>query len=110
MAEPDTVRSKDELLADLGHDELPKGWKGGESRHTGGNLWLREFVNESEQVRVVYSLEESEPGVGLDSVQWDEELETWIPQNTLAEKSAPETDEEKFAAAIDLMQNFEKYR
>jgi len=104
MVEPDTLESIDELLTRTDYDELPLGWTGGEAKHSGGGIWIREFTNEDRQLRVTYGLSGNSPGVGIDDIKWDDGYEMYIPTDTLKSVSSPDTDAKKFAAAIDLMQ------
>lgn len=103
MVNTDSLQSKDELLADNDADELPSAWDGGEAWHSGGGIWVREFTNEDRELRVTYSLSDNQPGVGLDAISWDDSLEMYLPDETLATNQSPETDANKFSAALEFM-------
>ncbi|AUX09263.1 hypothetical protein AArcSl_1634 [Halalkaliarchaeum desulfuricum] len=109
-AKPDSAQSKEELLAAAGRDTLPDGWDGGKAYHSGGGIWIRQFTNEERELQVTYSLQDGTPGVGLDEITWDADLETWLPEDTIATEPDPATDAEKFEAALKFMQTPEEYQ
>ncbi|WP_420182091.1 hypothetical protein ACNO8S_13600 [Haloarcula sp. KBTZ06] len=108
MVDHETLNSLDDLFMETEHDKLPVGWTGGEAKHSGGGIWIREFTNEDRQLRVTYGLSGNSPGVGIDDIKWDDGYEMYIPTDTLESVSSPDNDEEKFAAAMDLMQRANK--
>lgn len=105
MMSPNRSFPTKEDLIESTDAEIPEGWEGGEAYHTGGNIWVREFTNDEEDLRVTYSLSGNEPGVALEAVAYDEGLGMLLPVEVLEENEDPETDEEKFAAAVDLIKS-----
>jgi len=84
--------------------EVPEGWTGGNVWHSGGGIWVREFQNDDLELRVTYNLDDSEPGVGLESIEYCNEYDYHIATELVEHKSEPKTDREKFEAAVELME------
>lgn len=84
--------------------EVPVGWTGGETAHTGGGLWAREFLNRGEGLRVGYSAHEEHPDVYLERVEWVDHRQAWELVEIVDEVEAGHQDAEKFRTAVRLME------
>lgn len=61
------------ILDDAPEDEdLPGDWEGGAVRHTGGNIFNREYLNDEKQLKVVYDPRMFQHGVSLERFEWAE--------------------------------------
>lgn len=105
-----THKALSELLEELDIKTLPDGWSGGEARHTGGGIWVREFVHDSRGLRIVYNLSDEEPGVGVEQVRYDDEIGDWYPEEVIEEFPEPETDILKFYTAKNAMESANRGR
>lgn len=92
-----------ELLGTVDESSLPENWEGGEAFQSGGGMLTREFTNEDAHLQVSYSPSHPDLGVGLYSIVYDDQYDSWIQDEELATRTG-DTDTEQFAAAIDLMQ------
>lgn len=105
MVDATSIQDKAELLTEHDRNALPDGWEGGEAFHSGGGIWIRQFVNESKNLRVTYSLSDNQPGVGLERVSQDEATGQLVFEEMVNENPEPTNDSEKFAAALELQES-----
>jgi hypothetical protein len=82
--------------------ETPPGWVGGRVKHTGGNIFVREWRNEYIRIQVGYGMN---PIVGAAFLINDEEYGLMDNGDLLAEREPDEnTDEAKWEAAKQLIE------
>lgn len=90
-------------------EDLPGGWTGGELRHSGGGIYVREFYDEGRQIRVIYN--RSDPGVGVQRVRWNEGGEYWEFDQDADDPSPVNVEtgsvEENFETALQLIRDIE---
>ncbi|MFW6008384.1 MAG: hypothetical protein ACOCP8_03870 [archaeon] len=63
------VYKKETLLEELEIEELPNDWEEGFVKNTGGGILLRYFYNYDEGLRITYSINPVETGVGLEKIE-----------------------------------------
>lgn len=93
--------------------EVPEGWNGGLAENTGGNIICRIWrtftpgeKGDEVEYEVIYDVSENK-GIGLDALQWDEELEGYITKHLVTVESVDVLDDELMAeTAQEMMEKF----
>lgn len=97
MSGPETAEAPND-------DELPGEWTI-HVRHTGGGVWCRKFQNRERGLEVIYDVEHTSEGVGIQRGTFDDDY--FVFEQNVAKVGSPGSEEEALEKAMEVVKTIE---